>query len=131
MLKVWNVININSTTDALIITCRKIFHTNILLTPADSCLNGWVMLRKLTDLNFKWSGMIKMMSSLLAREISLLKFKNCVISTCWYTFWTPIQASKMDPLVTMDSSFKLTLLNIFAESLIMDVGWVLNIPDLF
>ena len=41
----------------------------------DSCLNGRIMTRYLTALNFKWRGLIKIMSALLTvREIFLLEF---------------------------------------------------------
>ena len=41
----------------------------------DSCYNVRLMLRQLTNLNFKWKRLIKMMPSLLAvREISPFRF---------------------------------------------------------
>ena len=48
-----------------------IFQTSILdnRTDAfDSCFNGWLMLKQLTDLSFKWRDVIKMMHSFLPVE---------------------------------------------------------------
>ena len=62
----------NSVADPLIIICRRISEQIFLSDAADifdSCFNGQIMLRQLTDLNFK------MIPSLpAAKEISRLEF---------------------------------------------------------
>ena len=66
---------------------QKNFQTNILESDTantfDSCFNSRIMLRQLTDLNFK---MIP--SLLVTRKYLRLTFKSCVVSTCKGTFCT-------------------------------------------
>ena len=53
----------------------------------DSSFNDLLMLRQLTDLNFKWKELIQLMPSLRAtRKIFPLNVKKCVESTYRDTF---------------------------------------------
>ena len=58
---------------------QKMFETTILEKASahtfDRCFNGRLMFRQLTDLNFKWIEMIRVMPSLLAvSETSPIEF---------------------------------------------------------
>ena len=58
---------------------QKLFQTTILEKASahtfDRCFNGRLMFRQLTDLNFKWIEMIRVMPSLLAvNETSPFEF---------------------------------------------------------
>ena len=75
---------------------------------------GYVMVRQLTDLNWKLRELIKMMPFLLSgREVSPF-----VLHTTAMTHSGPSQAPKMN---LFKSSFRLTLLTIFAKSFIIEV----------
>ena len=87
------LININSATVPLIIICRKVpnkyswerHHTYIF----DSCFHGRLILKQLTDLNFK---MIQ--SSLVVRDISAW-ISNTVLYSPAEAHFEPSQASQM------------------------------------
>ena len=71
-LKYKILLKINFATDVLMTIWRKLSKQilwrtstgHILLT--QSCFNGWLMLRQIADVNFKWREMIEMALSLLA-----------------------------------------------------------------
>ena len=72
MLKVWNFTTYKLCHRYFDSNFQKNFRTNILESDTadtfDSCFNGWIMLRQLTDLNF-----IMIPSLLAAREVSPLE----------------------------------------------------------
>ena len=99
---------INSFTDAWIIICRT-FSNN-----SGSYFNGQLMLRKLTDLNFKWRELIKWCQG----DISVWILRTVLYPPA--AAHSDSQASKVDLITRMVNCFKLMLLTVLAKSSIVD-----------
>ena len=125
LLRVWNF-----TRDKL---CHRSFvenfsnkysweHTGLILL---MIVNGWLMLRELTDLNFKWRE-FEIMPSLLTinyqDDISIWILRTQLYPPA-EAHSRPSQASKMELFAIIINNFKLLQLTIFAKYSIADVWW--------